>query len=37
MRGSSPLRHLLPEDINKICRGNAERVYGFTPSGLGLR
>jgi predicted TIM-barrel fold metal-dependent hydrolase len=34
---SEQLGHLPEEDIEKICRGNAERVYGFTPSGLGLR
>jgi len=28
---------LSPEDQYKLRRGNAERIYGFTPSGLGKR
>lgn len=28
------LKHLSPEDQYKLRRGNAERIYGFKPSGL---
>ena len=30
------IQHLSPEDQYKVARGNAERVFGFEPSGLGL-
>lgn len=31
------LAHLDAESIHKICRGNAEKLFRFTPSGLGQR
>jgi predicted TIM-barrel fold metal-dependent hydrolase len=33
----SQLAHLTPQDQYKLRQGNAERVYGFKPSGLGQR
>ena len=31
------VRHLTPEQEYMVRRGNAERVFNFTPSGIGQR